>query len=74
MYFHIVKLTQEFIDDSKPKVSKVPLFKSRKFQESIHNSKYNYELQKNLKRLDASLIKIIIMMERTQGEGGQTMV
>ena len=39
--------------------------------ESIHNSKFNYELQKTFKRLDSALIKVVIVLEMPQIEGGQ---
>lgn len=51
-----VKLTQVFLDEPNPNTSPNPN------RDSIYNSKYNSALQQNIRRLESSLLKIVIVL------------
>lgn len=62
--YNKIKLTQEFLDEQPRKQQKqIPA-------DHIHNSKYNSCLQQSLKKLDSSLLKVVIVLE--EEEAGQT--
>jgi hypothetical protein len=56
------------VDEPSPQKTKRSYFRTKDYHESIYNSKYNSTLQQQLRKLDSSLLKVVVVLEATEHE------